>query len=178
MFAGHRNFPGERTGMEILYFMLRDLYGNHPTEIRLYEWRDDVRRIADQIAAWSCEEPHIIIIGYSWGGATAELLARELNKRTFAVQQMFLCDAVSRSEWKLRYWRSLWGWGPLRISDNVLRLWTCRQTANYPRQSKLIIDPKTIHTEAFVSKTTEHRWMDEHNAFQYAVAKALEFLAC
>lgn len=178
LFAGHRNFPGERTGLEILYFALRELYGHFPTEIRLYEWRDNVRHIADQITAWSADNPEIHIVGYSWGGATADLLARELHKRTISVHRMYLCDAVSRSEWRIRYWRSLWGWGPLRISPNVQRLWSCRQTANYPRQSRLIVDPATVHVEGFVSKTTEHRWMDEHHAFHYHVAKSLEFLAC
>jgi pimeloyl-ACP methyl ester carboxylesterase len=178
MFMGHRQHPGEKTGIEVLYFELRKLYGTHPVEIRLYEWRDDVQRIADQIHAWSIPEPTIIVIGYSWGGATAELLCRELERRGYAISRLYLCDAVSRSEWRIRYWRSLWGWGPIRIPGNVVRLWSCRQTANYPMGSELKLDnPHTEHIQGFTSTTINHRWMDEQTAFHYRVIKDLQFLA-
>jgi len=67
--------------------------------VELRSWNDDFHAMAELI--YRCkngESPTVKIYGYSWGGFSATVLARELARREIRVQHIVLSDPVYRQD--------------------------------------------------------------------------------
>ncbi len=76
--------------------------------------------------------PTVKVYGYSFGGYSAVLLARQLMRRGIPVHTLLLCDAVLRYPFVLGDWRSM-APGTITIPKNVRNVYSYRQT--HPRFS-------------------------------------------
>lgn len=130
------------TGVEMLQDVLRRQCSSADTVVVLRSWRDSPGSLAQRIANRSPDDfdPHIVTIGYSWGGYSSVVLARELQKRGLTVDHMLLCDAVWRGRFMMSYPLSLTDAFTITIPSNVKHLYTWRQCANTPRGSKIRLE--------------------------------------
>lgn len=173
--SGFRQETGEQTGLQRLWLRLGALR-DPGTCVLLEPWDLDVDNLAELI--WLCRPeggsqdrpclcPIVKIYGYSWGGWTAVLLARQLRRGGIHVRHLVLCDAVYRPRpWLLR-WIALTSWPVIRIPDNVRRVSWFRQHENRPRGHDVVADDPTwteIHSPQVAQ--VEHRYMDELRDFQ------------
>lgn len=133
-------------------------------------WIDPLAERAKQIRLYCDIHPgtKIYLIGHSFGGATAVMLAEEL--KPLQIECLYLADAVHHSGCggslvgKLPHKRTI------EIPDNVKFLSSWRQTTNLPRGSKLKIKYPTIwRTNAFVD--VKHSRMDELPAIEAEVMR-------
>lgn len=130
------------TGVEMLQDVLRRQCSCEDTVCVLKSWRDNPSSLAQRIANRCPDafDPEIVTIGYSWGGYSTVILARELQKRGLTVNHMLLCDAVWRAKFITGYPLSLTDLFTIHIPDNVKNLYTWRQSANTPRGSKIKLE--------------------------------------
>ena len=129
---------GGDNGMVSLWKSLHMMYSNYSTRVELAHWNSDWRAHAECINRMCGDQQgKIVIAGYSWGGYSSTLLARELAKHGRKVQQMVLCDAVYRHRYWLGNWRAMWPYSKIEIPANVSEVTWFRQKQNYPRGHKL-----------------------------------------
>jgi len=132
---------GKPTGMVRLWLELRK-HASANTCIELMNWRDDPREYADLVFGVTGETAQVFLFGYSWGGMTATLLARELKKRGIGVRHMILSDPVFRHWWMLRRWTSFAPWSRIAIPSNVAHVTWFRQRNDWPRGHDLVAQDK------------------------------------
>ncbi len=116
-------------------------------------WRDNMSDLASRMWHRSkcrfshspADQPRVVICGYSYGGWTAVLLANELKKRNWCVENLLLIDPV---------WRPI-SWLP--SPSSLLTDWTIDtpntvdvihewyQKMNRPRGHKVVSASRTVH---------------------------------
>ena len=157
------------TGVEMLQDDLHVQCSCPHTRVILKSWHDSPSSIAARIKNRCGEDldPAIVIIGYSWGGYSAVLMARELRRRGLTVDNLLLADAVWRSRFFIGYPLSLLDKFAIMIPSNVKQVHTWRQTSNTPRGAKIIIeDPsKTDWVTNEVLPHIDHQYVDDHRPF-------------
>jgi len=165
--AGWQQNEGQTTGLEELQDRLHRRCSNRSTRVVLRAWNDSPSHIAERIFRRRPNDgqPAVVIIGYSYGGYSAVLLARQLQRRGIEVETMLLCDAV----WRPSRWcpsvLSLLPWWTLRVPGNVRRLYSWRQKTNKPSGHAIALeDTSTLWSTRSVVGTT-HRYMDENPEF-------------
>jgi len=169
---GYRQKEGEITGLEILQDELHQQCENNDSRVLLRAWNDDPSTIAERI--WSRrpeeEQPYIVLIGYSYGGYSSVLIARELKKRGIDVSVLILCDAVWRPYWWLPSLLSYLQCWKIKIPENVKRVYAFFQRTNYPRGHQLECNTdKTVVSTKLIPGVI-HRYMDEDKSF-HTIAK-------
>ena len=164
---------GGDNGMVSLWKSLHMLYSNYATRVELAHWSSDWRAHAECINRMSDDrEAEIVIAGYSWGGYSSTLLARELAKHGRKVQQMVLCDAVYRHKYTLGNWRAMWPYSKIEIPANVREVTWFRQKRNYPRGHKLVPESDTTIIHNPTELKYKHGKMDDSYLFHKEVFKA------
>ncbi len=164
---------GDDNGMVSLWKSLHVMYSSYSTRVELAHWNSDWRAHAECINRMSDDQrAKVVIVGYSWGGYSATLLARELSKHGRKVQQMVLCDAVYRHRYWLGNWRAMCPLSKIKIPANVEEVTWFKQKQNYPRGHKLKPESDTtkIHSPQELKKT--HQKMDESYLFHKEVFKS------
>lgn len=137
---------GRLSGIEKIEDAIHRQCNGDSTRVLLKSWRDSPADVAQRI--WNrCPEGHqpaVVIIGYSYGGYTAVLLARELEKRGLKVETMLLIDPVWR--WAAR-WPSLLSWlegWEIKVPSNVRKLYGWTQKVDTPAGHKIVPSGSTI----------------------------------
>lgn len=155
------------------------------TVIELRSWCQDWNDMAELI--WRMRtldngDPIIKVYGYSFGGYSSMILARELGRRGLRVNKMVLCDPVYRHAYKLGWWRSCVPWSKIRIPPNVKEVYWVRQQNPrfglrggpwyepwswfHPAGHNLIWDPRTTIVHDPIILRAEHTYMDDTPEFQ------------
>lgn len=131
--SGFLQTEGRLSGMVELWNNLRHKFVTPHTGVELRSWCSNWSDVAEMI--WRTrgrdvptnESPIIKIFAYSWGGYSAMLLARELQKRGLDVEAMVLSDAVYRHRYTLGQWRAIVPWSKIVVPSNVKEVWWMRQ---------------------------------------------------
>lgn len=131
--SGFMQRAGDVNGVVLIWDELRSI-APYAAEVQMHGWDANLADIAELIdrLAPSDAKPLVNIYGYSWGGYSAVLLARELQRRGVNVQRMVLCDAVYRHWYRLGWWRAFAPWARIVVPDNVLRVTHFRQRKSRP----------------------------------------------
>jgi len=116
----------------------------------------------------------VVIAGYSWGGYSATLLAKELAKHGQKVKQMVLCDAVYRHKYWLGNWRAMCPLSKIKIPANVEEVTWFRQQQNYPRGHKLKPESDTTKINSPMELKYKHQKCDDSYVFHKEVFKACQ----
>lgn len=182
--GGFQQNEGRPTGIVRLWRRLRA--ADPQAEVLLRSWADNWNHLAELI--WQCRNgdlPDVCLHGYSWGGASAVRLARELHRRGVPVRAMVLCDAVYRHRYRLGWWRSLVSWSKLEIPPNVREVFSLRQRNPrlqpgrpggfiQPAGHDIIAESTTTHIHPAEVLTVDHSYMDDADRFhELALATAL-----
>ncbi len=163
--SGFLQNEGQLVGMVQLW---RDLYQVHAgpdTCVTLREWNSDWNALAELIWRINRDQPppRIAIYAYSWGGMSAVLLARQLQRRGIDVQWMVLSDPVYRHWYLLGNWRTLVPWSEIIVPTNVDDVAWFRQRTNCPRAHRVVAaDSRETHVSApWMAWHIDHRHMDD-----------------
>jgi thioesterase domain-containing protein len=116
----------------------------------------------------------IVIAGYSWGGYSATVLARELAKHGRKVDQMVLCDAVYRHNYWLGNWRALCPLSKIKIPKNVKEVSWFKQQKNYPRGHRIIAESDTTKINKPFELMFKHQRCDDSYLVHKEVFKACQ----
>lgn len=164
--AGFLQDEGKPTGMVRLWSELRE-HCSPECCVELRNWDDNWRQLAELIWRLQPDDgPVVKIYAYSWGGASAMILARELRDRGIGVDWIVLSDPVYRPRWWFRLWRIVWGNPRIKVPDNVRNVSRFYQKRNWPRGHRLALDDYT-KTKATVRKELNvvHPYMDDAREF-------------
>lgn len=158
------------TGVEILQDNLRRRCQAADAIVALKAWADSPWHIAERI--WNRRprngNPHVVLIGYSWGGYTAVKIARELQKRGIEVEALLLCDAVWRSRTIFFRWLSMLNCWTIRIPANVRKAFVWRQANNRPCGSRIKVEDRRTLVDEHVVQDRTHQYMDDDPEFHAA----------
>jgi pimeloyl-ACP methyl ester carboxylesterase len=163
LISGFMQHLGEPTGMDALFADLNRRLSSGRTRVELRCWNDRWPNLAEFI--WRQRAPNngadVCIFGYSWGGASSMILARELGRRGIAVRAMVLTDAVYRNWWLP--WRVFCRWPRIVVPPNVREVFWFRQRNDWPSGHKLVAaDPeRTAIRPAVLVPDRGHSYMDE-----------------
>jgi thioesterase domain-containing protein len=171
-FTGYMQTEGRVTGVVELYHDIRQACNCPESVLHLRSWRDDAWQVAEHI--WRMRPRRIVLIGYSYGGYTATLVARELNARGVVVDALLLCDAVWRTRASIASPLSLFSRWTIDVPPNVRRLWSWRQMNNLPAGHQLKIAASTEIMHGEMVPNVRHQYMDDYHVFH---AEALR-VAC
>jgi pimeloyl-ACP methyl ester carboxylesterase len=169
LISGFLQHLGEPSGMDALFVALDEevWYGGRTrTELRC--WNDRWPGLAEFV--WRHRPPNngldVCIFGYSWGGASSMLLARELGRRGIAVRAMVLTDAVYRNWWLP--WRVFCRWPKIVVPPNVREVFWYRQRNDWPCGHRIVAkDPaRTTIRPALLVPDRGHSYMDELPQFR------------
>lgn len=157
--TGFGRKQGSLTGLEILHAILRTRYSDKETAVLLKSWKDDPAEVAERI--WRMrrpfEEPEVILIGYSYGGYSATLVAKELRKRGIKVKVLLLVDAVWRPYTSIPSFLSLWPYWKIKVVDSVDKVISWRQKENLPKGHRIVCKGKhTQHIELELNQLHEY----------------------
>ena len=151
----------------------RDLHWVHAgpnTCVTLRAWNSDWNALAELIWRISRGQPmpRIAIYGYSWGGMSAVILARQLQRRGIKVQWMVLSDPVYRHWYPLGNWRTLVPWSEIIVPTNVDWVDSFRQRTSWLRAHRVVAaDSRETHVSApWMARHIDHRHMDDLVEFQ------------
>ena len=165
-FLQHEGLP---VGMVQLWRDLLQAHAGPDTCVELREWNADWAALAEFIGRYRGERPpRIAIYGYSWGGMSAVLLARQLQRRGIKVQWMVLSDPIYRHWYPLGNWRALWPWSEIVVPTNVGNVESFRQRTSWPRAHRVVAaDINKTHIDPpWETKWADHAHMDDLPEFQ------------
>lgn len=171
-FNGYTQGSRLRTGVGRIHREIVSTCSGPSTYANLSSWRDDVADIAENINAWS-ERPHVVAIGYSYGGYSAVQLCRELEDRGVGVKNLILIDAVWRPWQKLASLRSLRGGMKIVVPDNVKNVLSWTQKRSKPSGHDVVVNEATTAIERR-SLNVSHVFADD----QPEVREATLRIAC
>lgn len=119
--SGFLQSEANPTGIRQLWGKLRANVEGPTCRVELRSWCQNWSDLAELIWSFRPEafRPTINIFGYSWGGYSATLLARELQRRGLSVDRIILADAVYRHSYYLGQWRAFAPWSTIRVPENV-----------------------------------------------------------
>lgn len=152
--AGWRE-EGKPSGIENIQDAIHRKCHCDTTRVLLKSWRDNMPDLASRMWHRSkyrfsrspADQPRIVIIGYSYGGWTACILANELKKRKWKVENLLLIDPVWRPISWLPSPSSLWGNWTIDVPNNVNAVNEWHQKINKPSGHKVITSSRTLHYE-------------------------------
>lgn len=148
------------------------------TRAELRKWSDDFAAVAEWIhLCRNGQTPDVVISGYSFGGFSGTILAKELRNRGLGVRALVLCDPVYRHWYRAGWWRSLMPWSTIEIPDNVQNVYLLRQDNDrfstgrsggwiQPAGHDIVLedDKKTVlHPEIVLA--SQHAYMDDAPEF-------------
>ena len=145
--SGFRQRRGAANGSDLLWAKLRR-FQSPRRELMLYEWRDNMQRLATRIARHSDRgiRPVVRVYAYSWGAGHAfPNLARALwDVAEYSVDAAVLCDPVYRSKW-LPWWlpanpSALMSWPQITVPMNVDQVRWLRQSVSRPKGHRLVAE--------------------------------------
>ena len=167
--SGFLQNEGLPVGMVQLWRDLHQAHAGPDTCVTLREWNSDWNALAELIWRMRGERPpRIAIYSYSWGGMSAVLLARQLQRRGIDVQWMVLSDPVYRHWYPLGNWRTLVPWSEIIVPTNVDWVDWFRQRTNWPRAHRVVAaDSDETHVSApWMARHIDHSHMDDLVEFQ------------
>lgn len=177
--SGFLQRAGDVNGMVLIWQDLRRVVPSHAV-LQLHSWNCNLPDLAELISRLAPDDaaPRINVYGYSWGGQSAVLLARQLRRRGVSVNHLVLSDAVYRHWYPLGWWRAFAPWRSIRVPDNVRRVTHFRQRESWPRGHRLVADnPVLTELEPVQFLTAEHCWMDDRPEFRQACIAAARSLS-
>jgi len=153
---------GRLSGLEKIEHAIHQQCNCDSTRVILKSWQDSPGAVASRI--WNRQPeghpPAIVIIGFSYGGFTAVLLARELGKRGLKIETMLLIDPVWRWLAELPSVLSLGSWWEINVPKTVRTLFAWFQKVDRPRGHRLIVDENhTLYFPKTLKRT--HNQMDD-----------------
>ena len=167
--GGFLQHEGKPTGMVRLWRLLGLKRSGPNSQVLLRSWSDNFADLAELIFRMrNGADPDICIHGYSWGGFSATVLARELQRRNLRVRCLVLCDPVYRHWYKLGQWRALMPWSEIEIPANVDEVYWFRQNRNLPRGHELVPEPVRLNgIRQPVGRTVIHPpvWLECDHAY-------------
>lgn len=126
--GGFLQTEGKPTGISAAWHRIHCAVSGPQTVVILKSWRNNWSDAAEWVYRMrNGTTPDVRIYGYSWGGYSATLLAKELRRRAIPVSHMVLCDPVYRHWYKLGQWRAMVPWSEIRIPSNVREVSWLRQ---------------------------------------------------
>lgn len=172
--AGFLQREGDPNGFLRLWHELHAEHAGPDTCVLLRQWSDDTNRLAELIfRLCNRTAPCIVLYGYSWGGWSAVLLARQLQRRGLFVDHLVLCDAVYRHWYWLGQWRAFWPWKRIVIPANVAEVTWFRQRFDWPRGHDVVAeDGRETRVHEPREVRVAHVYMDDLAEFR-ATAKAI-----
>lgn len=161
--TGFGQREGHLTGLEILHTLIRKKCSGVESIALLKSWNDNTNDVAERI--WRMRRiggtPRVVLIGFSYGGYTAVLIAKELQKRGIKVSHLFLVDAVWRYSRYFPSFVSLLPFWRIHIPTNVKKVINWRQYVSKPKGHKIVVDPDhTEHEEHTLDVI--HSYCDDH----------------
>lgn len=164
--GGFNQSEGRLTGVANIEAALHRRCNCPTTRVLLKSWRDSSHDLAERIWNWrpSHGRPQVFILGYSYGGYSAVLLARELKERGIDVETMLLVDPVWRIWGRFPSLSSLLSKWKIHVPDNVARLYSWRQEIDKPMGHPLVTAGSTRHIEKMVERS--HSYMDDYEEIQ------------
>ena len=158
-FNGHGQHARRNTGVGKLLATIEAC--NCGYEPWLFTWRHNSKTLA----VWlhnSRPNRRIVLIGFSYGGYTAVLLARELEKLGVDIDHMYLIDAVARPRPRVGSFRSLMDlcWW-IKVPHNVKQLTNWRQSVSRPSGHKVVADFRYTKHDPY-TLYVPHTQMDDH----------------
>lgn len=194
LFAGYTQTHGQVTGLCRLWRDLHARYSSQRCVVHLATWKDDVADLAEWVWRFRPEErtlisretsrpykhqpvPHLVVVGYSFGGQTSVNFAGELDRRGLDVQRMVLCDPVYRYRCPLGWWRSMMPFSEIVVPANVDRVDWCRQTnprfafgrpgpfAQPAGHDVVAEEPDVTRIEAPIVLDVQHTYIDDSPVF-------------
>lgn len=128
LIGGFLQHEGRPSGIGRLWRYVHSAMAAPGTVVDLKSWSDNWNHAAEWIYRLrNGTTPDIRIMGYSWGGMSATLLARALAEHGLTVRHLVLCDAVYRHRYKLGQWRALLPGSQIVVPANVLEVHWLRQ---------------------------------------------------
>jgi pimeloyl-ACP methyl ester carboxylesterase len=185
-FSGFTQGEGTPTPLEKIHRRVSQRLAAPDCVVTLNTWRDSVRDRAKRIQRWrNGKPPRIVVVGYSYGGWSANNLCRELQKFDLEVEALLLCDPVGRIFGHLPSVFSMLNIIPLTVPANVRNLWTWRQVYDRPRGAAIRlakdfsameanedkVNAGTIWHADKVKTSIPHVNMDDLNEFSDTVRK-------
>lgn len=183
-FTGFTQGEGNPTPIEKIHRRVSQRLVAPDVVVTLNTWRDSVRDRAKRIQRWrNGKPPRIVVVGYSYGGWSANQLCWELQKFDLEVEALMLCDPVGRIFGHLPSIFSMLDVIPLTVPANVRSLWTWRQVYDRPRGAKIRLQKEftaltddsvnagTIWHADTIKKSIPHVNMDDLNDFALTVRK-------
>ena len=160
---GFMQSRGTPNGMVALWRKLHHAYAGPDTVVSLHLWNSNWRDVAEWI--WRLRpnkgQLDIVIAGYSWGGYSAVLLARQLKKRGIQVRSMILSDPVYRHWYWLGQWRAFWPQSRIRLPSKVGCVAVFRQETNLPSGHFFTDETNKIPVTTFLIDGVVHQFMDD-----------------
>jgi hypothetical protein len=173
--SGFLQRAGDLNGCVKIFLDLHRAIQSPAARVEIRPWTCDVSDMAEMIAKLHAVEdpPRICVYAYSWGGKTAELFARELQRRGLEIDQMVLCDAVYRHWYWLGQWRAFAPWSRIRIPGNVRHVTHFRQRRCHPKGHPVIAEnPGRTIVKPVKMLEYDHMWMDDSAEFRHACLDA------
>lgn len=178
LLSGFLQRAGDINGVVLIWDELRKLVPE--AEVQLHGWDANLPDLAELIARLSPSftGPRVNLYGYSWGGQSAVLLARELRRRGVVVQHLVLSDAVYRHWYRLGWWRAFLPGVRIIVPDNVRRVTHFRQRQSRPKGHAVTAEnPGRTMMDPVVWLPVDHMWMDDAAEFRAACVAAAKGLA-
>ena len=175
--SGFQQDESTMHGVQSLWLKMRRKLVGPNTFVCLRSWDNEWDKLAQKILLASGTTATVTICGYSWGGASSVLFARELQARGIAVDEMVLCDPVYRSKVKYLGWfRSMMNYvaaPKITIPANVRRVRWMRQKIDKPMGHDLVAEDTalTVIDDAVICQV-DHHLMDEQPWFARLVNQA------
>ena len=166
--AGFLQDEGTPGGLVAVWRELHRLHAAPDVRVEFRAWNARARSLAELI--WRLrpaeDRPQIVICAYSWGGASAQNLAKQLGRRGLVVDRMVLADPVYRHGYWCGNWRALVPWSRIVVPHNVRRVAWFRQTVSRPRGHDLVAeDPDATTIEPPEVVKVDHTYIDDLRAF-------------
>lgn len=166
--TGFMQREGGATPFEKLHRRVTQICSGPSTIVALRSWRDSVKDFAQRISNWrNGKPPRVVVIGYSYGGWSANQLCKRLQGFDIAVDDLLLVDPVGRWFGSLPSACSMLNVIPLVVPENVRRLYSWQQTFDYPRGANITLakefsalqsntDPINCGTQWITAVTKQH----------------------
>ena len=123
LFAGFLQDADLPTGTFRIWSTIYEQCAGPNCVVQMHAWDTNPRVLAQRIANSALgvnpARVDIVLGGYSFGGMTAALVAKQLRAVGHRVRKMVLCDPVYRHWYYAGWWRSLIPWSQITIPSNV-----------------------------------------------------------
>lgn len=174
LFSGFTQSERKYNGIEDLSVAMRSMAdcGKVWVHTPPFVWHKEESTVGAFLASIGARE--VMIVGYSWGGNKAVLLAEELRDRGIKIPYLILCDPVKRPAPVSYLGKVTWIRKLIKflLPENVIKATVFVQNTKWPYGFE--VDPVlTTHVETKHVDNVPHELMDSYPEFHQ---KALECL--